>query len=91
MQFLTKRPENHNIYTMYSDTYPHSQYVGVSPHYQKELLLHCSEKLVNMERGGGGSPILDPTEMIVITLGIEIAVLVTIRVSWKENGENGNF
>ena len=36
-------------------------------------------------------PILDLTGMIIVTFRVEIVVLVTLRVSREENGENDNF
>ena len=45
-----------------------------------------------MSRGGGGViAILDQTGMIIVTFRVEIVVLVTLRVSREENGENDNF
>ena len=35
--------------------------------------------------------ILDLTGMIIVTFRVEIVVLVTLRVSREENGENDNF
>ena len=40
---------------------------------------------------GGRDSLLDLTGMIVVTFRVEIAVLVTLRVSRDKNGENGNF
>ena len=36
-------------------------------------------------------PILDLTGMIIVTFRVEIVVLITLRVSREENGENDNF
>ena len=47
-----------------------------------------------MHEIGKGTGAIDLTGMIVLSfshLGVEIAVLVTLRVSREENGENGNF
>ena len=55
------------------------------------VFLQCS---VYVAAPGGETPILDLTWMVIVTLiiiGVEIAVLVTLRVSQEENGENGNF